>query len=157
MAISDKRIEGQCNSDVRIIYTIGYEGRSQDDFSKQLESNGIKRLVDVREIAQSRKPGFSSKRMSQDLPSRGIEYLHFKSLGSPKTLREELKQTGDFRKYANAYAKHLELQEEPLDTLLRNAIEKPTAIMCYERESIRCHRSIIASRLAGLGFTVIDL
>ena len=157
MAISDKRAEGQCNSNVRIIYTIGYEGRSLDDFSKELESNGIKRLVDVREIAQSRKPGFSSKRMSQDLPGKGIEYLHIKSLGSPKTLREELKQTGDFGKFSDAYEKHLELQEESLNALLRNAIEKPTALMCYERESARCHRSIIASRLAGLGFAIIDL
>ena len=157
MAISGERIGGQCNSDIRIIYTIGYEGRSSDDFSKELESNGIKRLVDVREIAQSRKPGFSSKRMSQDLPGKGIEYLHIKSLGSPKTLREELKQTGDFGKFADAYKKHLELQDESLDALLRNAIEKPTALMCYERESTRCHRSIIASRLAGLGFTVMNL
>jgi len=157
MAISDERIEGQSNPGIRIIYTIGYEGRSLDDFSKELEFNGIKRLVDVREIAQSRKPGFSSKRMSQDLSGKGIEYLHVKSLGSPKPLREELKQTGDFGKFADAYEKHLEFQEESLDALLRNAIEKPTALMCYERESTRCHRSIIASRLAGLGFAIIDL
>jgi uncharacterized protein (DUF488 family) len=157
MAISDERIEAQCNSDGRIIYTIGYEGRSLEDFSNELMSNGIKRLVDVREIAQSRKPGFSSKRMSQDLPDKGIEYLHIKSLGSPKAMRDELKQTGDFGKFADAYGKHLEFQAESLDALLRNAIEKPTALMCYERESTRCHRSIIASRLAGLGFAIVNL
>jgi len=157
MAISEMRIDVRTESDFHTVFTIGYEGRTSDDFSEELLSNGIKRLVDVREIAHSRKPGFSSRRLSENLSDKGIEYLHFKSLGSPKDLRNELKQTGDFDKFADAYRKYLESNRESLNALSKNASEKPTAIMCYERESTRCHRSIIALELAELGFTIRNL
>jgi len=140
-----------------VIYTIGYEGRSQDDFADELRSNGITRLIDVREIARSRKPGFSSRGMSDRLTAEGVEYLHFQSLGSPKALREELKSTGDFSRFSGAYRKHLGMKAESIEELRRNASEMPTAIMCFERDPAECHRSIIASELEKSGFTIVNL
>jgi len=157
MTFSEKGIRDSSERGIPLIYTIGYEGRSLDVFSEELRSHGIKRLVDVREIAWSRKPGFSSKRLSEGLVSNGIEYLHLRSLGSPKALREELKRTDDFSDFAEAYKRHLESQRESFDILSKSACETPTAIMCFERDPAKCHRSIIASELGELGFTVRDL
>jgi len=157
VAVSGKRIENRIEPGTRLIFTIGYEGRNLDDFSKELAANGIKRLIDVREIAWSRKPGFSSKRLSEGLSGSGIEYMHLRALGSPKALREELKQTDDFDKFADAYKMYLGAQKESLDLLSNCAIEKPTAIMCFERDPMRCHRSVIASELGELGFAIRDL
>jgi uncharacterized protein (DUF488 family) len=157
MANPDIVVERRSGQKPHIIYTIGYEGRSQDDFSNELKSNGITRLIDVREVARSRKPGFSSKRMSDRLTAEGVEYLHFQSLGSPRSLREELKNTGDFGKFINAYRRHLGMKAESIEELRKNAIEMPTAIMCFERNPTECHRSIIASELEKSGFTVVNL
>ena len=157
MAVSENGLRDADGPGIPLIYTIGYEGRSLDDFSEELRSHGIKRLVDVREIAWSRKPGFSSKRLSEGLISNGIEYLHLRSLGSPKVIREELKRTEDFSDFAEAYKRHLDSQRESLDILSKSACEIPTAIMCFERDPAKCHRSIIASELGELGFTVRDL
>lgn len=140
-----------------LIFTIGYEGMSLDEFSRKLSSNGVKRLIDVREIPWSRKPGFSMRRLSEELSDRGIGYLHLRSLGSPKSIRDELKQDDDFDKFAEAYREHLKMQRESLDILLSEATDKPTAIMCFERDPARCHRSIIASELGERGFSVRNL
>jgi len=157
MTLSETRIENQIEPGTRFIFTIGYEGRNLSDFSQELISNGIKRLVDVREVAWSRKPGFSSKQLSEGLSGRGIEYVHLKALGSPKALREELKRTEDFDKFADAYRAHLGMQKASLDLLSDYAIEEPTAIMCFERDPAKCHRSVIASELGELGFAIKDL
>ncbi len=157
MDIPDTLGDGRPGQKPYTIYTIGYEGRSQDDFSNELKSNGITRLIDVREIARSRKPGFSSKGMSDRMISEGVEYIHIQSLGSPKALREELKSTGDFSRFSGAYRKHLESKAESIEELRRNAIEMPTAIMCFERDPAGCHRSIIASELEKSGFTIVNL
>ena len=140
-----------------MIFTIGYEGRTPEAFSLDLEANGIKRLIDVRERAFSRKPGFSSGKLSQYLAEVGIEYIHIRSLGSPKAIRDEFKQDDDFDSFAEAYGKHLAQQTESLDLLLESALEKPTAIMCFERDPARCHRSIIASELRERGLSVRNL
>lgn len=139
------------------IYTIGYEGRTPEAFSLDLETNGIRRLIDVREIAFSRKPGFSSGRLSQFLAGRGIEYIHIRVLGSPKAIRDEFKHNDDFDSFADAYRRHLVQQTESLNLLLESALEKPTAIMCFERDPARCHRSIIASELQEHGLSVKNL
>lgn len=41
------------------LLTIGYEGRKIDEFIERLKEFNISRLIDVREIPFSRKPGFS--------------------------------------------------------------------------------------------------
>jgi len=157
MTESEDRNEDYFRSGTLLIYTIGYEGRSLDDLSQELKSKGIGRLVDVREIARSRKPGFSSSRLAEGLFNNGIEYVHMRLLGSPKALREELKRTGDFNAFAEAYKRHLRSQRESLALLSKAASEKPTVIMCLERDPAYCHRSIIASELQEQGFSVRNL
>ena len=75
------------------IFTIGYEGRGVEEFISQLKHFHITRLIDVREIPLSRKKGFSKSALKERLEAEKIEYLHFKSLGSPSSIRNKLKQT----------------------------------------------------------------
>jgi uncharacterized protein (DUF488 family) len=49
------------------------------------------------------------------------------------------------------------MKAESIEELRKNAIEMPTAIMCFERNPTECHRSIIASELEKSGFTVVNL
>jgi uncharacterized protein (DUF488 family) len=64
------------------LYTIGYEETSAESFLKKLESAGVKMVLDVRELPQSRVPGFSKNKLAEKLHRHGIEYLHIRELGS---------------------------------------------------------------------------
>lgn len=139
------------------IYTIGYEGRTPDSFVNILLSNGLKRLVDVREIANSRKAGFSSTTLGRFLEQHDIEYIHMRELGSPQKMRATYRENNDFVSFSKKYESFLDGKKDDMKTLTGLAVEKPTAIMCFEREASNCHRSIIAARIAKLGFQVKDL
>ena len=62
------------------IYTIGYEGKSIDEFIEELKNQGVKNLIDVRIRAGSRKKGFSKTALSEYLNNAGITYNHHLSL-----------------------------------------------------------------------------
>jgi uncharacterized protein YeaO (DUF488 family) len=139
------------------IYTIGYEGRTPDSFVNVLLSNGLERLVDVREIANSRKAGYSSGSLRSLLERNDIEYVHMRELGSPQKMRRDYREDNDFVSFSKKYESFLDGKKDDIKTLAGLAVEKPTAIMCFEKEASDCHRSIIAARIAKLGFQVKDL
>ena len=150
-------IVGDSRSGRGIVFTIGYEGRSSDTFRSTLVDNDIGRLVDVRQMPRSRKPGFSKGSLSRLLSESGIEYIHMEPLGSPRSAREKMNETGDLSSFLDSYKRHLESVSAGMNTLVRLADEMPTSIMCLERDASKCHRSVIAARLRELGFEVKDL
>ncbi len=139
------------------VYTIGYEEQTRDTFVETLKEQKIERLVDVREVANSRRAGFSANMLESHMKKSGIEYIHLKGLGSPQDARRKLHIDKDFATFSEKYRAHLEGRKDDLKVLIGLAIEKPTAIMCYEKDASRCHRSIIASRMSSLGFEVRNL
>jgi uncharacterized protein (DUF488 family) len=70
------------------LYTVGYQGRSLAELLDSLSRAEVQRVVDVRELPLSRKPGFSKTALAAALAERGIEYVHVKPLGNPKANRE---------------------------------------------------------------------
>lgn len=119
----------------------------------------MRRVVDVRAVAASRRPGFSKTALSSGLSEVGIGYLHLRALGTPKSGREAARkgQTGLMREI---YAEQLATPEAELahEQLFAAASEMPSALLCYEREAPSCHRAMIAERLTLRGgFTVVDL
>jgi hypothetical protein len=65
------------------LFTVGYEGSKPADLFASLQANGITRLIDVRDVPISRKPGFSKTSLAQGLEEVGIGYLHLKGLSDP--------------------------------------------------------------------------
>ena len=86
-----------------IIFTIGYEGFSIEDFIKKLKDSNIQQLIDVRELALSRKNGFSKGILSLKLKEAGILYKHIPELGSPKEIRHQLHQDWDYKRFFEEY------------------------------------------------------
>jgi uncharacterized protein (DUF488 family) len=130
------------------LYTIGYEGASLHDFIATLRSVGVRRLVDVREIALSRRKGFSKTALSQALNNAGIEYFHFKALGDPKAGREAARagRISEFREIFNAHLSN-EKAKLALAELAELASEKTSCFLCFERNHTECHRTIVADRI----------
>jgi uncharacterized protein (DUF488 family) len=141
-----------------IVYTIGYEGKSIDDFITILKKEHIDVLIDVREYPLSRKKGFSKTALSNYLESNGIKYIHMKLLGSPKPLRDKLRSKSiSFKEFAMQYTEYVQTQEESLSTLEDYASSHKCVLMCYEKDWKVCHRNLIANILCSRGFGVIHI
>src|SRR3954469_21227515 len=92
------------------IFTIGYEGATMADFLAALTTAGVERVIDVRALPLSRRPGFSKSSLAASLAEAGIGYVHLKALGTPKPGRDAAKR-GDRATLETVYAGQLELPE----------------------------------------------
>lgn len=130
------------------IFTIGYEGATQAELIAALAEAGVRRLVDVRAVPLSRRPGFSKNILAAGLREAGIEYVGLKALGTPAEGREAARK-GDHRRLADIYAGQLELPEAIAQgaQLVDLAAQAPTALLCFERDPGGCHRSLLVDAI----------
>jgi uncharacterized protein (DUF488 family) len=128
------------------LFTIGYEQTPPRAVLDELQSAGVKLLVDVRAVVSSRRPGFSKNQLAASLDERGISYIHLKGLGTPKEGRLAAR-SGDVKTLQRIYAKHLRTPraKEELDELSSLVMKAgPVCLLCYERDHQHCHRKWIA-------------
>lgn len=139
------------------IFTIGYEGTTVGEFIAALQKAGVERVVDVRALPLSRRPGFSKSPLRAALAEAGIDYVHLKALGTPSDGRTAAR-AGRHADMARIYAGQLELPEAMVQSaqMLELAREKPSALLCMEREPEHCHRTLLLDAVAG-DAEVIDL
>jgi uncharacterized protein (DUF488 family) len=128
----------------RRIFTIGYEGSTQPELIAALSAAGVERLIDVRAVPLSRKPGFSKNVLAAGLREAGIDYVHLKALGTPPAGREAARK-GKADVLAAVYAAQLETPEAGVQSaqLLELAGEKVSALLCFERDPGMCHRTLL--------------
>jgi uncharacterized protein (DUF488 family) len=139
------------------IFTIGYEGATQAELVAALEAAGVERVIDVRAVPNSRKPGFSKNVLAAGLAEAGIDYVHLKALGTPAEGRQAARE-GRFAAMEQIYAGQLETPEAAADAarMIALAREKPSALLCFERDPAHCHRTPL--RLAAMGeWEAVDL
>ena len=127
------------------------------DLLATLTGAGVRRVVDVRALPLSRRPGFSKSSLAASLREVGIEYVHLKALGTPKRGRDAAKK-GDVATLRSVYAEQLDLPEAQAQAaaMLALAAEMPSALLCYERDPCHCHRTLLLEAV-GEGADVIDL
>lgn len=126
------------------IFTIGYEAATQADFIARLQDAGIEMLADIRAVPLSRRPGFSKNILAAGLREVGIDYVGLKALGTPPEGREAARKH-DLARLRRIYMGQLELPEAMVQAaqLLDMARERPTALLCFERDPACCHRSLL--------------
>lgn len=137
------------------IFTIGYEGVTQAEFIATLVTAGVERVIDVRAVPLSRRPGFSKNVLAAGLKEAGIDYVHLKALGTPPEGREAARK-GRHDVMARVYVTQLETPEAGLQAaqLAALAEEKPSALLCFERDAGQCHRTLLREAvLPGAEFT----
>lgn len=130
------------------IWTIGYENVGIPDFVACLKAAKIKTLIDVREVANSRRAGFSKKSLAASLSEAGIAYIHLKALGTPKAGREAARR-GDTKTMHRIFeAKMVEPESQlALAETAELAGKGRVCMMCLEHDWRVCHRNIVARRL----------
>jgi uncharacterized protein (DUF488 family) len=131
------------------IFTIGYERTSVGEFVAALQRAGVQRIIDVRALPLSRRPGFSKTSLSGALAEAGIDYVHLKALGTPSEGRTAAR-AGRHSHMAQIYAGQLELPEAMVQSaqMLELAGEKPSALLCMERDPAHCHRTLLIKAVA---------
>ena len=139
------------------IFTIGYEKATQAELIAALQAAGVTRLIDVRAVPLSRRPGFSKNVLRNGLAEAGIDYVHLKALGTPPEGREAARK-GRHAELERIYAGQLELPEAIVaGAQMRDlAQERPSALLCYERDPAGCHRTLLLREIAA-DAEVIDL
>ena len=139
------------------IFTIGYEATTMDEFLAALTAAGVEQVIDVRALPLSRRPGFSKTPLAASLAEAGIRYVHLKPLGTPKEGRDAAKK-GDVATLTRVYDEQLELPEAQVAAvrMLELAAERPSALLCFERDPCHCHRTLLLQAVAG-GKQIVDL
>jgi uncharacterized protein (DUF488 family) len=131
------------------IFTIGYESATVGEFLAALKQAGVERVIDVRADPNSRRPGFSKNLLRNELAEVGIDYVHLRALGTPADGRAAARagRTGDLKRI---YDGQLELPEAIAQgaQMIELAKERPSALLCYEREPGGCHRTLLLRAVA---------
>lgn len=139
------------------IWTIGYEQATVPNVVAALKSAGIELLADVRALPLSRRPGFSKTALAGAVHEAGIEYRHFKALGTPSEGRAAARRH-DLQNLERIYGGQLELPQaiaagaELADIAHRMRV----ALLCYERSPRTCHRTLLRKAILP-DFDAVDL
>ncbi len=131
------------------VYTIGYEGRSIDSFFRELLRRGVKTILDVRANPVSRKYGFAKSSFSQIADKLEIEYQHKPQLGIPSSLRKPLSDYASYQRLFTQYKKTIARDHRvEVATVAARMNQRPTALMCMEKDVKFCHRSRLAEAIS---------
>jgi uncharacterized protein (DUF488 family) len=131
------------------IFTIGYEGATMGEFLSALQQAGVERVIDVRAVANSRRPGFSKTPLRNALSEAGIDFIHLRALGTPAAGREAAR-AGRKADLERIYAGQLVTPQAMAEgaMMLDLAAERPSALLCYECQPADCHRTLLWNALA---------
>jgi uncharacterized protein (DUF488 family) len=141
------------------VYTIGYEGRSIDEFFDKLLRAGIRIILDVRANPISRKYGFAKKSLGTISGKLGLNYEHWPQLGISSEKRQGVQTPAEFKRLFGYYDRvTLPSVNADVMRLADQMRQKPSVLVCMERQAHDCHRSRLARVLSeASGLSVVDL
>jgi hypothetical protein len=131
------------------LFTIGYEGRSLEEYLNRLLVYGVRTLCDVRKNAFSQKYGFSKAQLKLACEGVGINYIHIPELGIESTDRQSLFSQADYDRLFENYRKTVLIENsDQMDRIVR-LIERDerVALTCFEKNVEQCHRTQVAREI----------
>lgn len=136
-------------SNKTVLFTIGYEGVSLEEYLVRLLQNDVKVLVDVRNNPLSMKYGFSKSQLEKYCSGVGIDYVHIPEVGIQGEQRKELNTQTDYDKLFDNYRKvnltrTIVYQKKILNLLKQH---RRIALTCFESDINRCHRKHLAEAI----------
>jgi len=134
------------------LFTIGYEDATPARLIGTLKEAGVTGLVDVRALANSRRPGFAKTALSTALAEAGIGYDHVKALGTPAAGRAAARagRPAEMRRIFGAHLAGTEAQAA-LAGLTDRARRETLCLLCLEADPAQCHRTLVAEAVAAAG------
>ncbi len=139
-------------SDKTILFTIGYEGISLEEYFNRLIKNDVKVLVDVRNNPLSMKYGFSKTLLQKFCTNLGIQYMHYPEVGIQSGQRQELNTQKDYDVLFTTYRKNNLTKTIPTQNTILSLLkeQKRIALTCFEANICQCHRKHLAESIEKL-------
>ena len=140
-----------------LLLSIGYEGKSLEQFINVLIKQDIKLLCDVRKNAMSMKYGFSKSTLLNACQNVGIAYKHYPDLGIDSAERTELKTQSDYDALFLQYKKTVLVRTSEQQKSIWEDFSKANraALMCFEAKPEMCHRTHLLKHLISTFNTAI--
>ncbi len=148
----EKVTKAKPKSNKTVLFTIGYEGISLEEYLVRLLKNDVKVLVDVRNNPLSMKYGFSKSQLKKYCASVGIDYVHIPEVGIQGDQRQELNTQNDYDKLFAVYRKNNLTQTTAHQTEILKLLKqhKRIALTCFEANICQCHRKHLAEAIETL-------
>jgi uncharacterized protein (DUF488 family) len=132
------------------LFTIGFAGKTAQEFFQLLQNAGVKRLIDVRLNNVSQLAGFTKKKDLEYFlrAIAGIEYLHYADLAPTPDILDRFKKKGemDWAEYERLF--NLLLQERKPEEHHRPEEFDQACMLCSEPTAENCHRRLVAEHLS---------
>ena len=133
------------------LYTVGFTQKRAQAFFEVLRQHGVRRVVDIRLNPGGQLSGFAKQ---EDLPyflsrlAEGCGYVHLPELSPTKEILDGYRSDGDWQCYATRFEALMDERGMP-EALDRAEFERlSTCLLCSEPAPERCHRRLVAERLA---------
>jgi len=140
------------NLSSKLLFTIGYEGVSLEEYLNKLIVNGVKVLCDVRKNSLSMKYGFSKSQLQKACEGVGIMFVHLPNVGIESDKRQELHAQSDYDKlflqYRSKVLPQTLREQEYILELLKT--KNRVALTCFEANICQCHRKHLAEAIIRL-------
>jgi uncharacterized protein (DUF488 family) len=131
------------------ICTIGFAGKTAEQFFALLQQAGVQKLLDVRENRGGQLSGYAKHPDLQFFLDRvgGIRYEHEPRLAPSREIRQAYRKSKDWDAYEAAFRDLMRERNVP-EGLDLAALSGTVALLCSEAEPEKCHRRIVAELLA---------
>jgi uncharacterized protein (DUF488 family) len=133
----------------RLLCTIGFAGKTAEEFFGLLSQAGVEKLIDIRQNRAGQLSGFAKHPDITFFLGRiaGISYTHEPLLAPPQELLKSYRKSKDWAAYEAAFLRAMKERSVPavLDTASWPA---KIALLCSEPGPEKCHRRLIADLLA---------
>lgn len=133
------------------IYTIGFTQKSAEQFFTRLSDHGIQRLIDIRINPSGQLAGFARQ---EDLPyflnylAHGCRYEYMPILAPTKEIMHDYRNDHDWERYRARFEALMDERNVPA-VLDRSVFDSYfCCLLCSEAASEKCHRRLVAERLA---------
>lgn len=126
------------------LFTIGYSSHTQETLLQVLKKYGVTALADVRSQPFSKyKPEFNQDVLSAFLPDNGVHYVFLGDECGARIKAQEcyIKGKADYK----LIAKH-PIFIHGLERIKRGLLTQTIALMCAEKDPLKCHRTILICR-----------
>jgi len=132
------------------IYTIGFTKKSAERFFELLKGNHIDRLIDVRLNPKGQLSGFAKK---DDLAYFlrelvDCEYHHFDFLAPSEHILKTYRKDKDWGRYERQFETLMDERDVLKELDPAFFTEKSCCLLCSEDTPDKCHRRLVAERLA---------
>ncbi|MDI6727759.1 MAG: DUF488 domain-containing protein [Thermodesulfovibrionales bacterium] len=128
-----------------VLYTIGFTGKSAEEFFTLLKKAGVKTLLDIRLNNVSQLAGFTKGKDLAYFVKEILQgqYVHLTLLSPTKEMLKKYQADEDWESYEKEYLDLLG-KRRIIDNLDINLLKGPTVLLCSEKTADKCHRRLAA-------------